>query len=155
MIAGSIAVRRWALLGAVAASMLAAISPETAADETIALPQRALRAGNRPISVAVASTAQQRQHGLMGYTHLGDDAGMLFVFENKSGYCFWMKDTLIPLSIAFLDDDGSIVNIEDMLPRTLVIHCPKAAVRYALEMNQGWFRNKGIRPGMKINGLPR
>jgi uncharacterized membrane protein (UPF0127 family) len=149
------AVRRWALLGAVAALMLVAIPPETTADESIALLKRVLHAGNRPFSVAVAATPQQRQHGLMGYTHLGDDEGMLFVFENKSGYCFWMKDTLIPLSIAFLDDDGSIVNIEDMRPQTPVMHCPKAAVRYALEMNLGWFKNLGIRPGMKINGLPR
>ena len=149
------AVRTGALLAAVVASMLAAIAPETRADEPIALPQRVLHAGNRPFSVAVAATPQQRQHGLMGYTHLGDDEGMLFVFGSKSGYCFWMKDTLIPLSIAFLDDDGSIVNIEDMLPQTPVTHCPKAAVRYALEMNQGWFRNKDIRPGMRISGLPR
>jgi uncharacterized membrane protein (UPF0127 family) len=155
VIAGLIPVRRGALLSAVAASMLAVIPPQTTADETIALPQRELRAGNRPFSVAVAATPQQRQRGLMGYTHLGDDEGMLFVFENKSGYCFWMQDTLIPLSIAFLDDDGSIVNIEDMRPRTPAMHCPKSAVRYALEMNQGWFRNKDLRPGMKINGLPR
>jgi len=155
VIAGSMAVRRCALLTVVVASMLAVITPETTADDTIALPQRVLRAGNRPFSVAVATTPQQRQHGLMGYTHLGDDEGMLFVFEQKSGYCFWMKDTLIPLSIAFLDDDGSIVSVEDMRPQTPVMHCPKAAVRYALEMNQGWFRGKDIRPGMKINGLPR
>jgi uncharacterized membrane protein (UPF0127 family) len=65
-----------------------------------------------------------------------------------------MKDTLIPLSIAFLDDAGSIVNIEDMRPRTQVLHCPKAAVRYALEMNQGWFERNGVRPDMQISGLP-
>ena len=93
---------------------------------------------------------------MLDHLELGDtaNAGMLFVFEQKAGHCFWMKNTELPLSIAFLADDGTIVNIEDMRPHSEDNHCPKAAIRYALEMNQGWFAQKGIKAGAKIGGLP-
>jgi uncharacterized protein len=79
---------------------------------------------------------------------------MLFVFEQPSQQCFWMKNTLLPLSAAFIDDDGTVVNVEDMKPQTLDSHCSAKPVRYVLEMNQGWFAKKGIKPGTRLNGEP-
>jgi len=80
--------------------------------------------------------------------------GMLFVFEQPGQQCFWMKNTLIPLSVAFLADDGSVVNIEEMAPQTLDGHCSTKPVRFVLEMNQGWFAKRGIKPGSKLRGAP-
>ena len=113
-----------------------------------------LRVGGQVFRVEVAATPEQRAVGLMRRTHLASDAGMLFVFERKGRHCFWMKNTLIPLSIAFLADDGTIVELKAMRPRTLELHCPTAPVRYALEVLQGEFGNKGIEPGMRISGGP-
>ncbi|MGN8554261.1 UNVERIFIED_CONTAM: DUF192 domain-containing protein [Microbacterium sp. SLM126] len=107
------------------------------------------------IQAEVAGTPEARERGLMYRKSMPANAGMLFVFEEKAGHCFWMRNTNLPLSIAFLADDGSIVNIEDMKPQTEDNHCPRAAVRYALEMNKGWFAQKGIKPGAKIGGLPQ
>ena len=73
--------------------------------------------------------------------------GMLFVFDDASQQCFWMKNTLLPLSAAFIADDGTIVNIEDMKPQTLESHCSKKPVRFVLEMNSGWFTKRGLKPG--------
>lgn len=117
-------------------------------------PTLLLSAGTAMLRVEIAATPRQHEQGLMARTHLDEDAGMLFIFERKSGYCFWMKDTLIPLSIAFLDDDGRIVNLADMQAMSMALHCPGAAVRYALEVNQGWFARQRIQAGMRINGLP-
>ena len=114
-----------------------------------------ISAGMYQIDAQVAATPEQRQTGLMFRKEMPQSEGMVFVFEQPSPQCFWMKNTLIPLSAAFVADDGRIVNIEDMAPQTEDNHCPRAAVRYALEMNQGWFRKRGIGPGMKISGLPR
>lgn len=80
--------------------------------------------------------------------------GMLFVFEVASPQCFWMRNTLIPLSIAFLGDDGTVVNLADMQPQSDESHCSAKPVRFALEMNQGWFARRGVRPGMRISGEP-
>ncbi|MHB1214292.1 MAG: DUF192 domain-containing protein [Thiobacillus sp.] len=113
-----------------------------------------LRIGVHVFQVDVATTPQQRERGLMGRTRLAGDAGMLFVFEQKGSYCFWMKNTLIPLSIAFLADDGTIVNIEAMQPQTLDRHCPRTPIRYAVEVPQGAFQNKGIQAGMRVSGGP-
>jgi uncharacterized membrane protein (UPF0127 family) len=85
---------------------------------------------------------------------MGTSDGMLFVFEEASEQCFWMKNTLLPLSIAFIADDGSIVNIADMKPQALASHCSAKPVRYALEMNQGWFAKRGIKAGTKLRGQP-
>jgi hypothetical protein len=139
-------------LRAFLAVLLAAAALTAAADTP--LPRLQLQAGVHAFNVEVVSTPQQRALGLMGRTRLEDNAGMLFVFEQKGTHCFWMKNTLLPLSIAFLADDGSIVSIDDMQPQTLDFHCPMAAVRYALEVKQGGFRSKGIRPGMQILGGP-
>lgn len=77
---------------------------------------------------------------------------MIFVFENASGLCFWMKNTRIPLTAAFIADDGTIINMEDMAPMTTDSHCTKKPARFVLEMNQGWFTKRGIKEGQKING---
>lgn len=119
------------------------------------LPVRQLSAGMYAIKAEIAATPQARELGLMYRKTMPANEGMLFVFEEKAGHCFWMKNTDLPLSIAFLADDGSIVNIEDMAPQTEDNHCPRAAVRYALEMNKGWFAQKGLKPGAKIGGLPQ
>ncbi len=126
-----------------------------AAHAQAALPVVPLTAGMYAIQAEVAATPAARQQGLMYRQSMPANSGMLFVFEEKAGHCFWMKNTNLPLSIAFLADDGSIVNIEDMAPQSEANHCPKAAVRYALEMNKGWFAQKGIRAGAKIGGLPQ
>jgi len=80
--------------------------------------------------------------------------GMLFIFENRSLHCMWMRNTLIPLSVAFIEDDGTIVNIQDMQPHDERSHCAKRPVRYALEMTQGWFAQKGLGTGAKLGRLP-
>jgi len=136
------------------AALLAAASFTAAADSPAPLSRLELHAGAHTFNVEVASTPQQRAQGLMGRTRLHDNTGMLFVFEQEGRHCFWMKNTLIPLSIAFLADDGSIVNIDDMQPQTLDPHCSQVPVRHALEVTQGGFRSKGIQPGMRITGGP-
>jgi uncharacterized membrane protein (UPF0127 family) len=113
-----------------------------------------LRAGGHTLQVEIADTPQQREIGLMGRTRLDSNAGMLFVFEQKATHCFWMKNTVIPLSIAFIADDGTIVDIQDMQPQTLTFHCPRGPVRYALEVPQGAFRSNGIQLGMRVSGGP-
>ncbi|SDC26290.1 hypothetical protein SAMN05216345_1011136 [Cupriavidus sp. YR651] len=127
----------------------------TLAQAQSALPVVSLTAGMYAIKAEVAASPEARERGLMYRQSMPANTGMLFVFEEKAGHCFWMKNTNLPLSIAFLADDGSIVNIEDMAPQTEDNHCPRAAVRYALEMNKGWFAQKGIKPGAKIGGLPQ
>ena len=88
-------------------------------------------------------------------TSLAPNGGMLFVFEQPGEQCMWMKNTLLPLSVAFIDDDGSIVNIADMQPQTEDPHCAAKPVRYALEMTQGWFAERGIRAGSRLRGLDK
>ncbi len=113
-----------------------------------------LSAGMHLIRAEVAQTPEQRSIGLMNRPSMGPNEGMLFVFEQPGQQCFWMKNTLIPLSIAFVADDGNIVNIEAMQPQTLDSHCSKKPVRFVLEMNEGWFAKRGIKPGSAIKGAP-
>ena len=113
-----------------------------------------LTAGIHVITAEIASTPQSRMIGLMMRERVAPNHGMVFVFEDKSQHCFWMRNTLIPLSIAFIDDDGTIVNIADMTPKSEASTCPQRPVRYALEMDQGWFAKRGVTAGNKINGLP-
>ena len=121
------------------------------------LPRISLSAGVHVIQAQVASTPEQRAIGLMFRTEMPTNEGMLFVFEQPEGQCFWMKNTLIPLTAAFIADDGTIVNVADMQPQTLDSHCSAAPVRYVLEMNQGWFAKRGIKAGarLKATGLWR
>ena len=113
-----------------------------------------LSAGMYNIHAEVARTSLQRQMGLMFRETMANHEGMLFVFDAPSSQCFWMKNTLLPLSIAFLADDGRIVNIADMQPQTVESHCSAEPVRFALEMNQGWFAKRGIKAGFKLGGPP-
>ena len=114
------------------------------------LPMVTLQAGIHLVKAEVADDGRKRAIGLMFRESLAPNHGMLFVFREKAGHCFWMRNTLIPLSIAFLDDDGTIVNIEDMAPRSEDSHCPKRPVRFALEMEQGWFAKRGLAAGAKL-----
>lgn len=118
------------------------------------LPTTQLSAGIHIIRAEVANTDATRRDGLMFRKELPGNDGMLFVFEQPDVQCFWMRNTLLPLSIAFIADDGTIVNIDDMAPQTEDPHCAKKPVRYALEMAQGWFDEHGIKAGRKIDGLP-
>ena len=119
------------------------------------LPTVELKTGICRIQAELADTPEKRQIGLMNRTSMPMNSGMLFVFEEKAGHCFWMFNTKIPLAIAFIADDGKIVNIEEMQAGTTNNHCPKAAVRYALEMNKQWFSERVISPGSVISGLPK
>jgi uncharacterized membrane protein (UPF0127 family) len=113
-----------------------------------------LTAGMHRIEAQVAAAPQERQTGLMHRKEMPQHEGMLFVFEQPAQQCFWMKNTLLPLTAAFVDDDGTIVNLADMKPQTLDSHCSTKPVRYVLEMNQGWFAKKGIKAGAKLGGAP-
>lgn len=111
-----------------------------------------LSAGIHQIDTQVALTPEQHQIGLMYRSEMPQNEGMIFVFPAPSQQCFWMKNTLLPLTAAFIADDGTIVNLEDMKPQTTDSHCSVKPVRYVLEMNQGWFAKKGIKAGSKMNG---
>jgi len=113
-----------------------------------------INAGMHIIKAELAQTPEQRSIGLMHRTTMGANDGMLFVFEQAAPQCFWMKNTFLPLSIAFLKDDGTVASVEDMQPQDLASHCSKQPVRYALEMNQGWFAKRGIKAGDKLTGKP-
>lgn len=104
----------------------------------------------KEIWVEVAKSPEGRNRGLMGRKHLGKDEGMLFIFETEGYHSFWMKDTFIPLSIAFIDKDGRIVWITDMKPLTLDSHVPPKPILYGLEMNKGWFSSHGLKVGDTI-----
>jgi hypothetical protein len=105
---------------------------------------------DKEIWVEVAQTPEERSRGLMGRKHLGKDEGMFFTFETEDYHGFWMKDTLIPLSIAFIDKEGRIVWITDMKPLTLDSHVPPRPALYVLEMNKGWFSSHGVRAGDRV-----
>ena len=117
------------------------------------LPAITLNAGMYNIRAQVA-TGNNVYTGLMYRREMPQHEGMLFVYDMPAVHCFYMKNTFLPLSIAFIADDGTIVNIRDMKPQTLDSHCADKAVRYALEMNQGWFAKRGIKPGATISGAP-
>lgn len=116
------------------------------------LPRTTITAGMHRIDAQVAGNNQQRQIGLMHRQDMPQHEGMVFVFEQPAVQCFWMKNTLIPLTAAFVTDDGTIANLADMKPMDETSHCSKGPVRYVLEMNQGWFDAKHIKAGHKLGG---
>ncbi len=120
-----------------------------------AAPTIELSAGMHRIEAEVANNNADRATGLMNRPSMPMHRGMLFVFPEAAVQCFWMKNTLIPLSIAFLDDAGKIVQIADMQPQSLDNHCSAKPVRFALEMNAGWFRSRGLSAGAKLSGLDK
>lgn len=118
------------------------------------LPRVTLRAGMHRIDAQVAATPAQRATGLMWRRELGPNEGMLFVFDAPAVQCFWMKNTFIPLTAAFLADDGRIVNLADMRPHDETNHCSGEPVRFVLEMPRGWFAQRGIGAGFRLAGAP-
>jgi uncharacterized membrane protein (UPF0127 family) len=117
-------------------------------------PVAQLSAGIHLIQAEVVSEPGARTRGLMHRKSLDRSAGMLFIFDERAVHCMWMKNTYIPLSVAFIDDQGTIVNIADMEPHDETSHCAARPVRYALEMNRGWFAARGIKPGTRLGGFP-
>jgi uncharacterized protein len=111
-----------------------------------------LSAGMHLIDAQVALTPEQRQIGLMFRKEMPQQEGMIFIFEQPAQQCFWMKNTLLPLTAAFVADDGTIVNLADMKPQTTDPHCSAQPVRFVLEMNKGWFARKRIKAGSKLGG---
>lgn len=118
------------------------------------LPTVRIDAGMYLIQAELAHTAETLQRGLMFRRDMPPNQGMLFVFPSTGTQCMWMRNTLLPLSVAFVADDGTIVNVEDMAPQTEVSHCSAKPVRYALEMNQGWFAKRGLGAGTRLGGIP-
>jgi uncharacterized protein len=120
-----------------------------------AMPVMELNAGFHRIEAEVAASDQNRQVGLMNRQAMPQQHGMLFVFTQPNTHCMWMRNTLIPLSVAFIDDEGYIINIEDMKPQTEDNHCARRPARFALEMNLGWFAQRGLKPGVRLGGLDK
>lgn len=118
------------------------------------LPKIKLSVGMHLISAQVAATPEQRAVGLMFRQDMPQGEGMLFVFDDATPQCFWMKNTLLPLTAAFVADDGTIVNLANMKPQTTDSHCSAKPVKYVLEMNLGWFEKKGVKAGSKLSGPP-
>lgn len=144
------------LLRTLLACALAAAAPLAAAQDgpQLNLPRVELTVGMHRIDAQVAQSTAERQTGLMHRKEMPQHEGMLFVFEQPATQCFWMKNTLLPLTAAFVADDGTIVNLADMKPQTLDSHCSTKPVRFVLEMNQGWFAKKAIKAGAKLQGAP-
>jgi hypothetical protein len=118
------------------------------------LPKIKLSAGMHLLTAQVAATPEQRATGLMFRQDMPQGEGMLFVFEEATPQCFWMKNTLLPLTAAFVADDGTIINLANMKPQTTDSHCSAKPVKYVLEMNLGWFEKKGLKAGAKLGGSP-
>ena len=134
---------------------LAALFVNAAAWAQGAMPLMELSAGFHRIEAEVAATDRDRQVGLMNRREMPPQRGMLFVFDHENTHCMWMRNTLLPLSVAFIDARGVIINIADMKPQTEDNHCAKVPARYALEMNVGWFAQRGIKPGTKLGGIDK
>lgn len=133
---------------------LIAVAPLYAQAQSMLLPTAQLQVGTHAVSAEIAKTDESRSLGLMHRASLPTNHGMLFVFNEIGMPCFWMKNTPLPLSIAFIDRQGVIVNIADMQPHSLDSHCPTGPVIYALEMQQGWFRLNQVKAGDKVKNLP-
>jgi uncharacterized membrane protein (UPF0127 family) len=119
------------------------------------MPRLELSAGFFRIEAEVAADQANRMQGLMNRRSMAANQGMLFTFPTAERHCMWMRNTFLPLSVAFLDEQGRIINVEDMAPQTETSHCAAAAARFALEMNQGWFAAKGLKPGQRIVGVEK
>jgi uncharacterized membrane protein (UPF0127 family) len=119
------------------------------------LPVVQLTTGMHLIRAELADSMGTRMEGLMFRKSMPQGSGMVFVFDETATHCMWMKNTLIPLSVAFIDEAGAIINIADMQPQSEQSHCAAGPARYALEMNQGWFAQRGIKAGAKLRGLEK
>ncbi len=143
-----------AALAAAALALAAALPAAAQGGPQPRLPTVPLTAGMHVIQAELAVTPAQQATGMMFRREMGANEGMLFIDESPSERCFWMRNTLIPLSIAFVADDGRIVNIADMQPQSDESHCSAEPVRMALEMRQGWFAKRGIKAGFRLRGKP-
>lgn len=141
---------RWAIAALLATGF--AVNAQTGPQPK--LPTVKLTAGMHVIQAEVAQTAEQQMVGMMFRRDMGANEGMLFVNDSASQRCFWMRNTYLPLTIAFIADDGTIVNLADMEPRSEKSHCSAQPVRFALEMRQGWFAKRGLAAGFKLRGAP-
>ena len=142
------------LLAAAALATAIPAAAQPADGKPQSLPISKIQVGPHAVSAEVAQTPEQRALGLMYRFSLPADHGMLFVFEAPQPLSFWMRNTYIPLSIAFIGADGRILNVEDMAPRDESGHPSQGAAVYALEMRKGWFAEKGLGPGTRVTGLP-
>jgi uncharacterized membrane protein (UPF0127 family) len=134
-----------------AALAITLVSCACRADDTN--PDIVLSVNDQPVSVEIANTEASRTRGLAHRHKLDEDSGMLFIFPYPARYEMWMKETYIPLSVAFIDDQGVIINIEKMLPNTLVRHTAVRPAKYALEVNRGWFDAHSVKPGLQVEGI--
>ena len=132
--------------------MLLAMTGGVRADPLLTYP---LKIRHHVLRAEVADTEEGRRTGLMFRKQLGENAGMLFIYEDEQAWAMWMRNTYVPLSVAFIDRGGKIINIEDMQPQTDDAHQAARAAKYALEVNQGWFRQRGIKPGDRVLGLDK
>ena len=137
-----------------AAALAAAFFVGSAAAEP-ALRKISVKVDGQSLRVEVVDTDRTRSVGLMNRGNLGKDDGMLFIFDEPGYHGMWMKNTLIALSVAFIDGEGKILNILDMEPQTLDTHMAAGPARYAIETNKGWFAGKKIKAGDKVTGLPK
>lgn len=130
------------------------LSPKLQAQAQAPLPRTPLQINQSIVQAEVANTEATRSQGLMYRQSLAPNSGMLFVFDYVMPACFWMKNTPLPLSIAFITEAGTISNIEVMHPFDTTSVCPSMPVKYALEMEQGWFAKQGIHAGDVVQHLP-
>ncbi len=127
----------------------------TTAQSAQILPVIPLSLGSGTLEVEVASDQSQRAQGLMHRSAMPANQGMLFAYPAPAYFCMWMKNTKIPLSVAFIDAQGKVINIADMAPQTETNHCTERNATYALEVNRGWFTRHGVTAGSQIIGLER
>lgn len=142
----SFRVTSWLLVPALMLSFYAV------ADPLLTFP---LRIRGHDIRAELAHTDATRRQGLMHRERLAENSGMLFIYNEPEAAAMWMKNTRIPLSVAFLDGQGRILNIEDMEPFSEQAHASKGIASYALEVNRGWFSKRGIRAGERVDGLAK
>jgi uncharacterized membrane protein (UPF0127 family) len=147
-------IKRLAVLALVGFVGLVSLGAQAQSGPQPKLPTTPLTIGIHVVQAELAVTPEQQATGMMFRTRMGANEGMLFVNDDVGVRCFWMRNTLVPLTIAFIADDGTIVNTADMEPRSEKSHCSAQPVRFALEMNLGWFAKRGIKPGAKISGKP-
>jgi uncharacterized membrane protein (UPF0127 family) len=147
-------IKRIAVLALVGFVGLVSLAAQAQSGPQPKLPTTPLTIGIHVVQAELAVTPEQQATGMMFRTRMGTNEGMLFVNDDVGVRCFWMRNTLVPLTIAFIADDGTIVNTADMEPRSEKSHCSAQPVRFALEMNLGWFAKRGIKPGAKISGKP-
>lgn len=135
--------------------VLACAAASVCAQQAAQLPVIQVTAGMHVVRAELAADFTTRAQGLMHRKSLAPNAGMLFVFDEVSVHCMWMKNTYLPLSVAFVDAFGTITNIADMEPLSEQSHCATRPALFALEMTRGWFAQRGIKAGMKLGGLEK